>query len=63
VISSRTNKADAQVRRNSGLPARCQGVTVLGDGACINTGLGVPHRKRRGRALLPGEEAPGATAT
>ncbi|RYJ29369.1 hypothetical protein CU044_2462 [Streptomyces sp. L-9-10] len=26
------------------------------DGAYINTGLVVPHRKRPGRALLPGEE-------
>lgn len=49
-------KADAHVWRNSGLPAQCQGVTVLGDGAYINTGLIVPHRKRQGRLLLPGEE-------
>ncbi len=34
----------------------CAGVTVLADGAYINTGLVVPHRKRPGRALLPGEE-------
>ncbi|MFC5150091.1 transposase family protein [Streptomyces aureoversilis] len=50
------NKADAHVWRDSGLPAQCQGVTVLGDGAYINTGLIVPHRKRQGRPLLPGEE-------
>lgn len=31
-------------------------MTVLGDGAYINTGLVVPHRKRPGRTLLPGEE-------
>ena len=31
------NKADAQVWRNSGLPAQCQGVTVLGDGV-VNSG-------------------------
>lgn len=29
---------------------------MLADGAYINTGLVVPHRKRLGRALLPGEE-------
>lgn len=42
------NKADAHVWRNSSLPAQGQGVTVLGDGAYINTGLVVPHRKRPG---------------
>ncbi|WP_329553731.1 transposase family protein [Streptomyces sp. NBC_00696] len=51
------NKADAQVWRGSGLPQQCQGVTVLGDGAYINTVLVVPHRKRPGRPLLAGEEA------
>ncbi|MEV5595188.1 transposase family protein [Streptomyces sp. NPDC052496] len=50
------NKAGARIWRNSGLPAQCQGVTVLGDGACLNTGLLVPHRKRQGRPLRPGEE-------
>ncbi|MFH8753979.1 IS5/IS1182 family transposase [Streptomyces rimosus] len=50
------NRADAHVWRTSGLPAQCQGVTVLGDGAYLNTGLIVPHRKRQGRPLLPGEE-------
>lgn len=54
------NKADAHVWRYSGLPAQCQGVTVLGDGAYINTGLVVPHRKRPGRPLLTGEEADNA---
>nr|WP_242647061.1 MULTISPECIES: transposase family protein [Streptomyces] len=54
------NKADAHIWRNSGLPAQCQGVTVLGNGAYINTGLIVPHRKRQGRPLLPGEEADNA---
>ncbi|MEV6699519.1 transposase family protein [Streptomyces sp. NPDC051453] len=50
------NTADAKAWRDSGLAQQCQGVTVLGDGAYINTGLVVPHRKRPGRALLPGEE-------
>ncbi|MFD5065851.1 transposase family protein [Streptomyces sp. NPDC058394] len=54
------NKADAQVWRNSGLAQHCEGVTVLGDGAYINTGLVVPHRKRQRRPLLPGEEADNA---
>lgn len=54
------NKADAHVWPNSGLPEQCQGVTVLGDGAYINTGLLVPHRKRPGRPLLAGEEADNA---
>nr|WP_241518949.1 transposase family protein [Streptomyces sp. CB03238] len=48
--------ADAKAWRDSGLAQACQGVTVLGDGAYINTGLVVPHRKRPGRDLLPGEE-------
>lgn len=29
---------------------------MLGDGAYINAGLAVPHRKRPGRPLLSGEE-------
>jgi hypothetical protein len=33
---------------------------VLGDGASINTGLVVPHRKRPGRPLPAGEEADNA---
>ncbi|MFF4041344.1 transposase family protein [Streptomyces sp. NPDC001816] len=40
----------------SGLSEHCQGVTVLGDGAYLNCGMAVPHRKRPGRALLKGEE-------
>ncbi|MHA4820432.1 transposase family protein [Streptomyces aculeolatus] len=48
--------ADARAWRNSGLARYCRGVTVLGDGAYINTGLIVPHRRRPGRALLPGQE-------
>ncbi|MGW2725348.1 transposase family protein [Streptomyces sp. NPDC001492] len=48
--------ADAKAWRDSGLAEQCQNVTVLGDGAYINTGLIVPHRKRPGRALLKGEE-------
>ena len=54
------SRADAHVWRDSGLPDQCQGVTVLGDGACINTGLVVPHRKRPGRPLPAGEEADNA---
>lgn len=54
------NEADAHVWRDSGLPEQCQGITVLGDGACIDTGPVVPHRKRPGRALLAGEEADNA---
>ncbi|WP_435849667.1 transposase [Streptomyces pristinaespiralis] len=50
------NTADAKAWRDSGLATTCAGVTVLADGAYINTGLVVPHRKRPGRALLPGEE-------
>ncbi|SOE32989.1 DDE superfamily endonuclease [Streptomyces sp. OK228] len=33
---------------------------MLGDGAYINTGLVVSHRKRPGRPLLTGEEADNA---
>ncbi|WJV44072.1 transposase family protein [Streptomyces flavofungini] len=54
------NKADAQVWRSSGLARHCDGVTVLGDGAYVNTGLIVPHRKRQRRPLLSGEEADNA---
>ncbi|MEU5288552.1 transposase family protein [Streptomyces sp. NPDC020755] len=54
------NTADAKAWRESGLADMCQGVTVLGDGAYINTGLVVPHRKRPGRPLLPGEETDNA---
>ncbi|CAL9333536.1 IS5 family transposase IS1373 [Streptomyces sp. enrichment culture] len=48
--------ADARAWRNSGLTAHCEGVTVLGDGAHLSTGLIVPHRKRPGRPLLKGGE-------
>ncbi|MGV4988568.1 transposase family protein [Streptomyces sp. NRAIS4] len=48
--------ADAHAWRASGLSRHCQGVTVLGDGAYLNCGMAVPHRKRPGRALLKGEE-------
>lgn len=48
--------AEAKAWRDSALAACCQGVTVLGDGAYLNTGLIVPHRKRPGRPLLKGEE-------
>ncbi len=43
--------ADAKAWRDSGLAAVCEGVTVPADGACVNAGLVVPHRKRPGRAL------------
>ncbi|MEW2426361.1 transposase family protein [Streptomyces nigra] len=48
--------ADAHAWRASGLAEHCQGVTVLGDGAYLNCGMVVPHRKRPHRPLLPGEE-------
>nr|WP_093909802.1 transposase family protein [Streptomyces sp. cf386] len=48
--------ADAHAWRRSGLAERCDGVTVLGDGAYLKTGLIVPHRKRPGRPLLKGAE-------
>ncbi|EKX60230.1 hypothetical protein STRIP9103_02550 [Streptomyces ipomoeae 91-03] len=60
LVPVRDRKVGARVWRNSALPDRCQGVTVLGDGAYINTGLVVPHRKRPGRPLLAGEEADNA---
>nr|WP_309484310.1 transposase family protein [Streptomyces himalayensis] len=50
------NTAHAKAWRDSGLARTCEGVTVLGEGACINIGLVVPHRRRPDRALLPGEE-------
>ncbi|RLV01323.1 IS5/IS1182 family transposase [Streptomyces griseocarneus] len=48
--------ADAHAWRASGLGRHCQGVTVLGDGACTKCGMVIPHRKRPGRPLLKGEE-------
>ncbi|MFC9914072.1 transposase family protein [Streptomyces sp. NPDC127197] len=48
--------ADAKVWRDSDLVEHCRGVTVLGDGADINTGLVVPHCRRSGLPLLKGEE-------
>ncbi|MFE7623867.1 transposase [Streptomyces sp. NPDC057509] len=54
------NTADAKAWRDSGPADVCQDVTVLGDGAYINTGLVTPHRKRPGRPLLPGEESDNA---
>lgn len=51
------NTADAHGWRDSGLAPVRDGVAVLGDGAYISTGLVVPHRKRPGRTLPPGEEA------
>lgn len=32
------------------------GTTVIADGACLGTGLIVPHRRRAGRPLLRGQE-------
>lgn len=52
--------ADAKAWRDSGLTRISQGVTVLVDGASINSGLVVPHRKRPGLPFLPGEEADNA---
>ncbi|MFE5709647.1 transposase family protein [Streptomyces sp. NPDC056501] len=46
----------AEVDLMDGTQFEGESVTVLADGAYINTGLVVPHRKRQGRALLPGEE-------
>lgn len=48
--------ADAHAWRASGLSQHYEGVTVLGDGAYLNCGMAVPHRKRHGRALLQAEE-------
>ncbi|WP_406841506.1 transposase family protein (plasmid) [Streptomyces sp. AHU1] len=48
--------ADAHAGRTSGLSRHCQGVTVLGDGACLTCEMAVPHRKRPGRPLLMAEE-------
>lgn len=53
---ARGNRADAHVRRASDLPAVCADTTVLADGAHLNTGLVVPHRKRAGRPLLRAQE-------
>ncbi len=50
----------AKAWRDSGLAQNCREVTVLGDDAHLHTGLLVPHRKRPGRPLLPGEEADNA---
>ncbi len=48
--------AVAHAWRTSGLSRHCEGVTVLGDGAYLNCGMAVPHRKCPGRALLQVEE-------
>ncbi|MFJ6889608.1 transposase family protein [Streptomyces californicus] len=50
------NKADAHAWRESDLPAIAAGTTVIADGAYLGTGLIVPHRRRAGRPLLPGQE-------
>ncbi|MYY82064.1 MULTISPECIES: transposase family protein [unclassified Streptomyces] len=52
--------ADAPAWRASGLAGHRQGVTVLGDGAYLNCGMAVPHRKRPRRELLSGAEADNA---
>ncbi|MGW1504001.1 hypothetical protein ACWCQW_36700 [Streptomyces mirabilis] len=41
--------ADAEAWWDSGLGQHCQGVTVLGDGAHINTGLILPYGTPDGR--------------
>jgi hypothetical protein len=46
LVAGHLNRADAHVWRESG----------LADGACLGTGLIVPHRKRAGRPLLRGQE-------
>lgn len=48
------NTADAKAWRDSGLAEHCEGVTVLGDGAYINTGLIVPHHRCPGSLPPPG---------
>lgn len=48
--------ADAKAWRDSSLAAIREGLTALASGAYVITRLVVPHRKRPGRALLPGEE-------
>ncbi|MFC9398575.1 transposase family protein [Streptomyces sp. NPDC057027] len=53
------NTSDAWAWRNSGPAQRCEGMTVPAEGTHIGSGLAAPHRKRPGRALLPGEEAGG----
>ncbi|MFF4922359.1 transposase [Kitasatospora sp. NPDC001261] len=50
------NRADAHAWRASDLPATWAGTTVLADGAYLNTGLVVPHRRRPGRPLLRAQE-------
>lgn len=42
--------ADAHAWRMSGRSIHCQGVTMLGDGACLNCGMAVPYQP-----LLPVE--------
>nr|WP_246596816.1 hypothetical protein [Streptomyces aurantiacus] len=53
--------ADAHAWRDSGLAEHCQGVTALGDGVHLNCGMVVPHRKRPGGPILPGEGEDNAT--
>lgn len=50
------SKADAQAWRESDLPTLAAGTMVIADGACLATGLIVPHRKRAGRPLRGQEE-------
>lgn len=50
------NRSDAQAWRASGLADACEDVPLIADGAYLNTGMAVPHRKRPCRQLLPGEE-------
>lgn len=45
--------AQAKAWRDSALAEHCQEVTALGDGAYINTGLGVPHTTRSTAGSAP----------
>ncbi|GAA5009097.1 hypothetical protein [Kitasatospora paranensis] len=50
-------KVGAKAWRDSVPATACEDMTVLGNGAYINTGLEVPHRKRPGRALRAANES------
>ncbi|MFE3164034.1 hypothetical protein [Streptomyces sp. NPDC059224] len=50
------NGTDAHVWPESDRPAAAARTAVIADGACLGTGLIVPHRRRPGRPLLRGPE-------
>lgn len=50
------NKADAHVWRESDLPAKAAGTTVIAGGAYLGTSVIVPHRRRAERPLVRGQE-------